>query len=89
MPFSGAHFTKTTWYVLLMVYVSFIAMALAGVAYTNHVAAKERASAAENDHKWCRLLTVLDDAYNQAPPQTPTGKRVATEVHTLRVELHC
>lgn len=88
------------WRVFLAVVVSTLAVGVAGVAYTNWAvgeqrkaeraaAAELRAAEREADRRWCRLLTTLDDAYQAAPPQSDTGRRLAADVHALRADLGC
>ncbi len=43
----------------------------------------------ESDRKWCDLVSTLDQAYRQAPPQTETGRRVAEGIARLRQNLDC
>jgi hypothetical protein len=37
----------------------------------------------------CRVFVVLDDAYAQAAPTTPAGKKLAAAVAYVRVANHC
>jgi hypothetical protein len=65
-----------------------------GVGYTNYVQSQARhrteAERAESDRRWCALLTELDNAYATSPgPTTEVGKKVAAEIHQLRVGLGC
>jgi hypothetical protein len=82
------------WYAIAVSFVACLVIALAGVAYTNHVQsqAQRRAEAerAESDRRWCSLLSELDHAYSSPPgPTTDTGRKVAVEVHQLRVGFGC
>jgi hypothetical protein len=43
----------------------------------------------ESERKWCSIVTTLDSAYRQQPPQTPTGKQVASDMAQLRRSLRC
>jgi nitrate reductase assembly molybdenum cofactor insertion protein NarJ len=76
------HVSRSTWYILVAIYVSMFAMGVATLLYANHVAT-------ENSRKWCHLLVTLDEAYQQTPPQSPAGRRVADDIHHLRTDLHC
>lgn len=81
-------------YAVIVAVVAFLAIAFAGVAYTNHVQsqAEHRAQAerAESDRRWCALLTELDNAYKGPPaPTTEVGRKVAAEVHQLRESFRC
>lgn len=45
---------------------------------------------AESDRRWCALLGDLDAAYAGPPkPSTVTGRKVAEEIHRLRVGFGC
>lgn len=77
------------WYLLLAIVVSMLALAVAGVIYTNYSIKRQNATERENDRRWCALLSTLDGAYSSAPPQTETGRRVAAAIHDLRIELGC
>ncbi|WP_431895888.1 hypothetical protein [Micromonospora haikouensis] len=37
----------------------------------------------------CGVVTALDDAYRDAPPQTPTGRQIADQVAALRDTYDC
>jgi hypothetical protein len=65
-----------------------------GGGYTNYVQEQARrhteAERAESDRRWCALLTELDNAYATSPgPTTEVGKKVAAEIHGLRVSFGC
>lgn len=76
------------WYAIMVSFIACVVIALAGVAYTNHVQdqadRRDRVARIESDRRWCNLLSNLDDAYGQAPPVTQTGRNVAGEIHRLR-----
>jgi hypothetical protein len=82
------------WYAIAVSFVACAVIALAGVVYTNYVQSQARhrteAERAESDRRWCALLTELDNAYATSPgPTTEVGKKVAAEIHQLRVGLGC
>ena len=70
-------------YMLVAILLSSLVTATAALAVSRH-------EQAENDRRWCSLLGDLDSAY-QAPPRptTPTGRKVADEIHRLRVGFGC
>jgi hypothetical protein len=81
-------------YALLVSFLACVVIALASVAYANHVQrqAERRAELVriESDRRWCSLLGELDSAYSVPPgPSTELGRRVAQEIHRLRVEFGC
>lgn len=74
--------SRSTWYLLVVIYVSLFALAFANMWYTNRVAE-------QNTRKWCNLLVTLDEAYQEHPPQTEAGQRAARDIHQLRTEFDC
>jgi hypothetical protein len=81
-------------YAIVVAFFACLAVALAGVVYTNHVQGQAQrrteAERAESDRRWCALLVELDNAYHAPPgPTTKTGIKVAVEVHQLRVDFGC
>ena len=70
------------WYAMTVTFVVTIAFAATSVIYTNKVAR-------ENQRQWCGVVTTMDDAYRQTPPQTPAGRKIATDIAQLRVEFGC
>lgn len=82
MPLTHRPFSRSTWWLLVVICASQFAMVIGGILYTNHVAA-------ENARKWCNLLVTLDEAYQANPPPSAIGKRVASDIHNLRTDLRC
>jgi hypothetical protein len=78
----GTHFNKTQWYALLAIFASMFALTAVSLGYANYVAN-------ESSRKWCELVVTLDDTYTQTPPSTPSGRKVAQEIHNLRNSLKC
>ena len=74
--------SRSTWYLLLVIYTSMMAMALGSIVYANHVATRSA-------QQWCSVINTIDDAYRAQPPTTPTGKKIAAEMHELRTNLRC
>lgn len=51
---------------------------------------RDRIAQQESDQRWCALLGDLDDAYQGPPrPTTALGRKVAEEIHRLRVGFGC
>lgn len=68
---------------LVAILLSSLVTAVAALAVTQH-------QQAENDRRWCALLGDLDAAYQTSPgPTTELGKKVAAEIHKLRVGFGC
>jgi hypothetical protein len=74
--------TKKVIYAAIMVMVLQLAVAINGIWYANKVSR-------ESDAKWCAIITSMDNAYTQQPPSTETGRRIAKEMHELRLSLAC
>ncbi len=81
--------SKPRWYLLVAIVLSSLSTAGGGVAYTSWSIGQQDQTERENDRRWCQLLTTLDEAYRATPPQSPTGQRVAADIHSLRRELGC
>lgn len=71
------------WYALAVAFAACLIVAIASVAYSTY-------AQRQNDRRWCALLSDLDAAYSTPPgPSTELGRKVATEIHKLRVGLDC
>jgi hypothetical protein len=70
-------------YLLVAVLLSSLGTAVAALAWA-------QSQRAESDRRWCALLVELDQAYSAPPgPSTELGRKVAAEIHRLRVEFGC
>lgn len=81
-------------YAICVAFFACLAVALSSLVYSSHVQrqAEHRAEIAriDSDRRWCALLTDLDVAYRSAPgPTTELGRRVAAEIHRLRLAFEC
>jgi hypothetical protein len=85
----GRKLSTPRWYALVVIVVSIMALAIAGVLYTNYAIARQDKIERENDRRWCELLVTLDEAYQGNPPQSETGRAVARTIHDLRNALGC
>lgn len=71
------------WYAIAVAFVACLITAMGSVFYASRVQA-------ESDRRWCALLVDLDAAYRGPPqPTTELGRKVAAEVHRLRVGFGC
>jgi hypothetical protein len=82
------------WYAIMVSFIACVVIAGSGLVYTNYVQKQaDRRSTAErvdSDRRWCALLTDLDEAYSSSPtPTTEVGRKVAAEIHRLRVAFGC
>jgi len=70
-------------YTLVAILLSSLVTAVAALTVTRH-------QQAENDRRWCALLSDLDEAYQGPPrPTTELGQKVAAEIHRLRMGFGC
>jgi hypothetical protein len=77
------------WATVTMLIIGFgLALGLT-IAYVNRVDHRADARNQQRAREICGLMRVLDDAYQQTPPTTPTGRTVAAEIHRYRVNLGC
>lgn len=67
------------------VVISYVTAALIGIGsilYTNYTDNKSNA-------QFCDLFTLMDTAYQDTPPASPLGERLAEIIHNLRSNLKC
>ena len=74
--------TRVGLYGLILLFFTVIAVGINSIWYANHV---QR----QNNQKWCSLVSTMDDAYRQQPPTSPTGRKIAADMHALRREFGC
>jgi len=74
------------WRKLTMFVVCLLVFTAGGFYYANW---KAERTAREGDQRWCSLLSTMDSAYQEAPPTTPTGKKLAADIHGLHESFQC
>ena len=75
--------SRSTWYLLVVIYVSMFAAVGANVAYTNRVAQ-------DTDRQWCGVLRIYHDAYaNNPEPPTQLGRDIKVQLEQLYAQFHC
>lgn len=75
--------SRSTWYVLVVIYVSMFAAVAATMLYTNKVAQ-------DTSRQWCGVLRIYHDAYaNNPEPPTQLGKDIKAQLEALYVDFHC
>ncbi|MCX5119205.1 hypothetical protein OG992_18630 [Micromonospora sp. NBC_00362] len=74
--------TFRAWQTLMVALVFAILAAGSAMVYANAVAR-------ESERQWCGIVTTMDDAYAQTPPQTPAGRQIAGDIARLRGEFGC
>ncbi|MEU7677889.1 hypothetical protein AB0C42_24115 [Micromonospora taraxaci] len=81
------------WYAMTVTFAVTVAFAAASVLYANERAERSERRAEqidrESNRRWCALLATYDDAYQDSPPVTDTGRTLATEVSRLRTQFGC
>lgn len=81
MPLTHA-VSRSTWYLLVVIYVSLLAVVFAGIWYTNY-------TSDQNDRRWCGTLGVFHHSYEQNPPQTQAGKDIRAQLDELYADFRC
>lgn len=67
---------------LMMIVVSCVLTAALSMAYSSY-------AAAEQGKSWCDLLETFNRAYQDTPPTTPTGKKIAEGIEQLYRDINC
>lgn len=73
---------KKVLYLAILALVVAVLVGVNSIVYANSV---ER----QSNRNWCSLVTNLDDAYRQQPPTSDLGRKIAADMHNLRVRLGC
>jgi hypothetical protein len=81
MPLTHA-ISRSTWYLLAVIYVSMLAVVATGIWYTGY-------TAEQSNRKWCGTLRVFHQSYTDNPPQTQTGRDIRANLDKLYDEFHC
>ena len=74
--------SQPVWQSLAALFVVVVLLGGGGIWYTDR-------TARESERKWCEFITVLDDAWSSAPPQSALGRAVAASLHKLRGDFGC
>ncbi|MDG4799062.1 hypothetical protein [Micromonospora sp. WMMD980] len=74
--------TFRAWQTLVVALLFALVAAVGSMTYTN-------AAARESERKCCGIVSTLDDAYAETPPQTPAGQKIATDIARLRSDFTC
>jgi hypothetical protein len=75
--------SRSTWYFLLLIYVSMLAVVAAGIWYTNY-------TADQANRRWCGVLRVYHDAYAGNPaPTTQAGRDIRNQLERLYADFRC
>jgi hypothetical protein len=73
---------RTVLYLAILALLVAAAVGVNSIIYANSVAR-------QSNRNWCSLVANLDDAYHQQPPTTELGRKIAADMHNLRVRLGC
>lgn len=76
-------------YAAILAIIMSLAICVNSIVYANSVGEKSDRRADQQVAKFCDVLRTLDMAYNSVPPSTATGRKIADEMHNLRVDLGC
>jgi hypothetical protein len=80
--------SRSTWYLLVILYVSMFAAVSVAIFYTQH-------AVRTTEKKFCTIVVLSDEAYRQPPPRTFTPDQIkarqqaAETMHKLREDLKC
>lgn len=75
--------SRSTWYLLLVIFASQLALTLASVMWSSHVAD-------QNNRRWCGILAAYHDAYaGNPPPTTPVGRDIRDQMEQLYTDFQC
>ena len=77
---------RKQWRNLVMFVVTLFVFTVSGIYYANW---KAERTAREGERRWCSLLGTMDSAYQEAPPSTPTGRKLAADIHELHEGFQC
>jgi hypothetical protein len=69
-------------YAILMCFLSCVLFCVVTFVFTTR-------SASASARHFCSLLETYDSVYREQPPSTPTGTKLATEIHVLVMRLDC
>ncbi|MFI6332906.1 hypothetical protein ACIBBG_31945 [Micromonospora chersina] len=73
---------RRSWELLAVSFLCAFLAAASAMIYTNRVAR-------ESERKWCGIVSTMDDAYADTPPQTPAGRKIAVDIARLRADFGC
>lgn len=77
-------------YAIIVVFVTTVALAIANVAYTNHVDRRADIRNQQRARDFCGVVVLIDDRYQRLPPQADkTARDFAAAIHTYRRKLGC
>jgi hypothetical protein len=82
--------TRQALYVLLVVFVTSLALAICNVLYTNHVDAQAEQRNQARAREFCEVVRLIDDRYQKLPPTAdPEAQKFAEVMHRYRLRLGC
>jgi hypothetical protein len=71
-------------------FVTMLALAVANVAYTNHVNRLSDERNRERARDFCGVVVIIDNRYQQLPPSSdPRALQFAAAIHAYRAKLGC
>lgn len=75
-------FSRSTVYVLLVIFIALLGGIGLSIWYTIY-------TADQNNRKWCGTLRVFHQSYSDNPPQTQTGRDIQRQIEQLYVDFDC
>lgn len=77
------HISRSTWYVLIVIYVSMFALTAASIYISQH-------AAEQSNRRWCGVLRVYHEAAKTNPaPATQYGRDILAQLEQLYADFHC
>lgn len=77
-------------YAGVVIFVTMLALALANVVYTNHVARLSDMRNRDRARDFCEVIVIIDDRYHQLPPSADShAQQFADAIHAYRLKLGC
>ncbi|MGW5556840.1 hypothetical protein ACWER9_06410 [Micromonospora sp. NPDC003944] len=85
--------TWNGWRVLVACLLAALGSSTVSILYSNESARQSEQRVSEqqrlSEQRWCGIVSTLDDAYRQTPPQTPAGQKIARDIRQLRAQFGC
>ena len=75
-------FTKSRWYQILIIFLIQVVLTIGAISFAVWLDRR-------NAQRWCDVVITLDRAYRATPPQTDTGRKLASDIARLRADLSC
>lgn len=79
--------------VAVLIVLGYVLTNSTAIMYTNIVSNRDQVRAEQSARKqsqlFCQVFQTIDQAYQETPPATKTGKNFAQAIHQLVLDLRC